>query len=189
MKNENNIIQALQNRQSVGLLTEPAPSAIELEHIQSTALSAPDHAKLKPWRYLVIDGDDRKKLGTLFQSAMQEDNPSLTDDQLARYAQMPMRAPLIIVAIASVVDHPKVPESEQLISTGVGVGYMLLAIQALGYGGYWRTGPLSFHSEVKSGLGLTNDEHIVGFLYVGTPQKQLKEKTALRVSDFFKRWP
>jgi nitroreductase len=189
MEKENYLIHLLQNRQSVGLLTEPAPSATELQKIQSAALSAPDHARLKPWRYLVIKGDSRKQLGALFQAAMHKDHPELTKEQLLRYVQMPMRAPLIIVAITSLIDHPKVPESEQLLSTAVGVGYMLLATEALGYGGYWRTGPLSTHSEVKKGLGLSNNEQIVGFLYIGTAQKEPRTKTLLKVSDFFKYWP
>ena len=101
---------------------------------------------------------------------------------------MPLRAPMIVVAIASVTEHSKVPNEEQILSCGVGVGYMLVALQALGYGGIWRTGDIALNKEVCQGLGLKQNESIVGFLYLGTPAGELKSVPELDVDDYVKVW-
>ncbi len=188
MSELNETILLLQSRQSVGLLAAPAPSGQQLEQVCQAALAAPDHGRIKPWRYLLIEEASRQRLGELFASAMLLDSAELSDEELSRYKKMPFRAPLIIVAIASIKEHPKVPETEQLMSAAVGVGYMLVALQSLGFGGYWRTGPLAYNKAVQQGLGLSEDEQLIGFLYVGSAIKQTKEKVLLPVKDFFQHW-
>lgn len=75
---------------------------------------------------------------------------------------------MIIVGITSHQAHPKVPEVEQTMSAAVGMGYLLLALEAAGYGGMWRTGGLAYNPEIAKGLGLGDHETITGFLYTGS---------------------
>lgn len=186
------LVDLLCQRVSSPRLTEPAPNKQELEKIFKSALRAPDHMRLKPWRYLVIEGESRHKLGQLYlsvsQSLAEANGETLDDIKAERLKTMALRAPMIIVAIASVTEHPKVPKEEQVLSCGVGVGYMLVALQALGYGGVWRTGDISLNGDVCKGLGLQEHECIVGFLYLGTPAGELKCAPELSVSDYVQTW-
>ena len=189
---DNLIIELLCKRVSSPRLVEPSPNKKELEQVFQSALRAPDHMMLRPWRYMVIEGDARDKLGQLFLSASEcvarENNETLDDFKIEKLKSMPLRAPTIVVAVASMKEHPKVPELEQLLSCGVGVGYMLVALQALGYGGIWRTGDLAFNDEVRKSLGLKEAETIIGFLYLGTPAGELKSVPELNVDDFVETW-
>jgi len=181
-------IDLMCQRVSFPKLTAPAPNAEELEKVFQAALRAPDHKQLKPWRYLIIEGDARNKLGQIFRDAALQDQTDLNETQLNKYLAMPLRAPMIIVGISTNQSHPKVPVHEQVLSCGVGIAYMLLGLQALGYGGIWRTGPLAEHSHIKTGLRIEPHETLVGFLYLGTPQGAAKNISPLNSKDYFQLW-
>lgn len=186
---EPSAIEVLINRVSCPLLAAPAPVGESRRLIQRAALRAADHRLLRPWRYLQVEGDGLVHLGELFLAAKQGDNPQLTPEDAARTRNLPLRAPLVIVAIASCVEDPKVPEIEQLLSAGAAMQNMLNAAQALGFGAIWRTGDLCTHSRVRDGLGLAVHETIIGFLYLGTPQGPPREAPRLDPETFFKTWP
>lgn len=184
-----NALDALLQRVSVSKLTEPAPTQPQREAIFSAALRAADHGRLRPWRFLLIEGQARDELGALYAAAGFEDDPAVSADTLERYRQMPLRAPLIVVVIASCVEHPKVPEIEQIISAGAAAQNMITAAYALGLGAIWRTGEFAYHPSVARGLGLAQHEKIVGYLYFGTPASAMGKAPALDSSEFFSRWP
>ena len=175
-------------RNSTPSLSAPAPSGAVLDSIYQAALRAPDHGKLRPWRYLTIEGDALNKLGDLFAESSKLENSNLSPEQENKFRKMPLRAPMVIVAIAKIQANHKIPEIEQTVSLGVGVGYLLLALQAEGFGGMWRTGPLAYNKGVHKGLNLNKGEHIVGFLYVGTPEGKAKSIPQNNISDFVARW-
>jgi nitroreductase len=182
------LLDLMCKRVSSPRLEAPAPSDQVLEKIFHTALRAPDHMLMKPWRYLVVEGDARVKLGDLFCEAALKDSPELTEVQRDKFRSMSLRAPMIIVGISENHAHNKVPVEEQIVSCGVGIGYMLLALQSIGFGGVWRTGPMATNSIVKKGLGVSLDETLVGFLYIGTPKGELKPVPKLKTSDYFHKW-
>jgi nitroreductase len=182
------VLELLQARVSVPALVAPAPDAPTLHQICRCALRAPDHAMLRPWRYLIIEGEGLQRLGALFQRAMLADDPAASEASLQRAIAMPQRAPMIIVGISTNQPSDKVPVLEQQLSCGVGMGYLLLALQAKGFGGIWRTGAMAEHPLVKSGLGMADHETLLGFLYVGTPSSGYKAAPELAVEDYFSRW-
>ncbi|MGK0442695.1 MAG: nitroreductase [Pseudohongiellaceae bacterium] len=184
-----NAIDLLLQRNSSPRLKEPAPQGAELETVFQAALRAPDHARLRPWRFLTITGEDRLALGQLFAQAAQARNPSCSEVDLDKAKAQPFRAPLIVIAVACYSDHPKVPQTEQLLSAGCAVHGMLLATHALGFGGVWRTGENAFDRNVMNGLGLQEHEAIVGYLYIGTREGVAKPLPAMNSSDFVKAWP
>ncbi len=183
------VTEFLLQRNSSPRLSQPAPSSKQLETIFNAALRAPDHAMLRPWRYLVIQGAGLEELGEIYATSAIAADTQLSHEQQDKFRKMPHRAPMVIVAIAKLQEHAKVPEIEQVISTGVGVGYLLLALQAEGFGGMWRTGPLAYSDHVCRGLGLADNEKIVGFLYVGTPEGKAKPLPQHNVDDFVSHWP
>lgn len=182
------LLNLMCKRVSSPRLEAPAPPVAVLEKIFQTALRAPDHMLLRPWRYLVIDGDARAQLGELFCEAALKDSPRLTAAQCDKYRSMPLRAPMILVGIAENQVHKKVPSEEQVVSCGVGMGYMLLALQSVGFGGVWRTGPMATNTVVKAQLGVQVHETLVGFLYMGTPKGELRPVPELNTSDYFHQW-
>lgn len=172
-------IELLLNRHSCAKLSSPAPQGDSLKHIYEAGLKTPDHGGLKPWRFIEVSGSGLDQLSDIFIRAAE-----LNNDDVEKAKAMPYRAPLIIIAIASVKDHPRVPEIEQVLSAGCAVHAMQMAAQAQGFNGIWRTGLVSYDDYVKSELGLDEKEQIVGYLYLGTPNGDVIAKKPYVIEDF-----
>lgn len=161
----------LQQRVSIPakFLVEPGPNEEQLTEIATAGVAAPDHAALRPWRFIVIRGEARNALGEVFVKATRAREPDMDPDKLQRTGEKPLRSPVILTVVATVTpDHPKTPEIEQVVSAGAAAQQMLLAANALGFGSVWLTGPNAEAPEVKQALGLEASDVIVGFLYLGT---------------------
>ncbi len=182
------VVKALLNRNSSPRLQQPAPTTEECEKLYQAALRAPDHGRIRPWRYLHIEGDARQQLGDLYAQAELQQDPDASPEKLAKLRNQSMRAPLIIVAIASPVERDNVPRQEQILSAGCGVHALLVAAESLGYAGVWRTGPMATNETVKAGLGLVGDEEVIGFIYLGTRLGDAKPLPKLSTHDFVSRW-
>ncbi|TVP89433.1 MAG: nitroreductase [Pseudomonadaceae bacterium] len=181
-------LTALHERVSVPRLTGPAPDAEQCEQLFQAALRAPDHAWLRPWRFLVLEQPGLEQLGELFVQAARSDDGRLTDEREAKLRRKPLRAPMIIVAVSCRQPHPKVPAAEQDLACGAAVSNMLIAAHALGLGAVWRTGEMAYHPVVREGLGLADNEHIIAFLYLGQCQGKRKTLPELATADFFVPW-
>ncbi len=164
------ILETLASRNSSPLLKGPAPSESDIRRIYEAMMRAPDHARLRPCRIQVWHGDGLKRMGQVFADYLLRKDPAATEDMIDRAHSRPLRAPMVIAVIANVVEHAKVPAVEQLISAGCSAYIILLGLDALGYGGMWRTGDIAYDSQACHDLGLTENEHLVGFIYTGTPQ-------------------
>lgn len=180
-------LTALLTRSSAGQLGEPAPTAEQLEFIMKAGMRASDHGRLKPWRFILIEGSARQRLGELFVRIEKEDNPAATDDECRKLANNPLRAPLLIVVVAKVRPHEKIPAIEQVLSAAGAAQLMLLAAHAQGLGGIWRTGKMAYHPHVAKQLGLDTGDQIIGFLYIGTP-KSSKPFNEENPDNFLVRW-
>lgn len=182
-------LSALLGRVSCPRLIDPAPRGEVLENIQKAAFRAADHGRMRPWRFVVIEGEGRQKLGQLFLSAQERQGETLNEKQKERIICKPLRAPMIIVVVASPVENPKVPEIEQVISAGAAAQNMITAAYAQGVGAIWRTGGVAYDKVVKEGLGLSAAEKIIGFLYLGTMPVDGLKPPQDSVDDYFQNWP
>ncbi|MBE0484353.1 MAG: nitroreductase [Bacterioplanes sp.] len=180
-------LHALQQRVSVPQLTGPNITNEQKQQLFKAALRAPDHAWLRPSRYVTIEGDARISLGQILLES-QEDWTQLSKIKQEKLQNMPLRAPLVIVAICHVIEHPKVPRDEQLLATGAGVQNILNASWALGLGAIWRTGDMAHNEAIRTTLGLDKDDIIVGFVYVGHVNCTLKAPPELPQADFVRAW-
>ncbi|WP_413284814.1 NAD(P)H nitroreductase [Vibrio sp. MA40-2] len=160
-------LELLLNRRSIAKLSSPAPEGAALENIIKAGLRAPDHGGLTPWRFVIAEGNGLKKLADILVNAAQieKSDPVVVE----KLTNAPFRAPMVITVIANVKAHEKVPAFEQHLSAGCAVQAMQLAAVAQGFQGFWRSGPWMFHPEVHKAFGLSGDDEIVGFLYLGTP--------------------
>ena len=182
------LLQGLHDRVSMPQLVEPGPDDKQLELIFQAALRAPDHARLRPWRFLTIAGDARNALGEVFAQAALSDQPDLSPEAVERFKGLPLRAPLLVALVCKVKKHPKVPEIEQQLSVAAAAQNILHAAYALKLGAMWRTGAVSYHPETAKGLGLDDDEQLLGFIYMGTPNGSRKKLEPLETKSFVKAW-
>lgn len=187
-ENQVDALTVLLHRRSEATLGEPAPDGEVLANIQRAALTAADHATLRPWRFLVIRGAARERLGELFVRGREAVEGELSARERERTQGRPLRAPLVIVAIGAPRQDAKVPEIEQLLSAGAAVQNLLNAAYAQGVGAIWRTGGFAYDPVVKAGLGLGAGEHILGFLYLGTVIAPRPPRPPLDPGDFFREW-
>lgn len=181
-------LDALHSRNSSPKLSGPVPSEEILNNIYKAAFRAADHAVLRPWRFLVVKNEARQRLGELFVQAGLEINSDLSAGAIEKLRRKPLRAPLILICISSFKPHPKVPEIEQDLSAGAATQNMLLAAYAQGLGAMWRTGSLAYNPIVKTGLGLSPKEKIIGFLYIGTINGGTKKLSNPDLPAYFQEW-
>lgn len=162
-------IEALTTRASAFRLVDPAPPRDAVDAALAAAARAPDHGRLRPWRFLIVRGDARARLGDVLADALRARTPGAADGFYEKEREKPLRAPLILVVAARVTpDHPKIPVAEQIASAVCAAHAALLAFHAKGYGTMWKTGPATEDPAVKAALGLAPADSIVGFLYAGT---------------------
>ncbi|GFM75862.1 nitroreductase [Pseudomonas cichorii] len=181
-------LDVLLNRVSVPRLVDPAPDAAQREILFGAALRSPDHGQLRPYRFITVEGSARERMGELLVEALQEGGGEITPQALDKARLGPLRAPLVVVVVARLQDHFKVPRKEQLITAGCAAHAVLLAAYAQGVGAVWRTGDLSYSPHVAKGFGLTDDEEVIAFLYLGTPQNPPREAPKVDVGGFVSEW-
>jgi nitroreductase len=163
------MIDQMLNRASAPRLVEPAPSKEHLEIILRAAANAPDHGKLKPWRFIVVAGEARERFGDLMARTLQQRDPAVSPEMLQRERDKSMRSPMIVVAAAKVNTASKIPAIEQVLAVAASVQNMILSAVSLGYGTMWKTGASAYDDAFKKGLGLEPTDQIVGYIYLGTP--------------------
>jgi len=170
------------------VLGEPGPDEEEIREFLAAAVAAPDHGAIRPWRFIVVRGEARKALAQVFTDALLQRQPDANEATVEKDWDRMRRVPLLIVVAASVMEHPKVPPSEQLVSTGLAAQAILLAAQAKGYGGVILTGDHAYDPTVKAALGLKAEDHIVAFVYIGTPEGEMRPKKRPDAARFTKDW-
>ena len=181
-------LEAIQTRNSVPLLTDPAPTSEEMSEVYKGALRAPDHARLRPWKFIEVRGDSRDKLAKIFIDTATALNSDLSENEISKLQKAPHRAPMVIILAANIKEHPKVPEIEQIISLGAAAQNILLGIHEIGYSAVWRTGNMAFNPEITKFLGLEENFKIIGYLYVGTSTGKEKPIPELEIQDFLEVW-
>lgn len=188
---ENPVIAFLSARRSVkpDRLTEPGPSSAELDTILTIAARVPDHKKLAPWRFIVLEGEARARLGEVVAEACiaaEKEPPSHVRLQTERTRLM--RAPVVIAVVSRITAHRSAPEWEQILSAGAACFNLCLAANALGYGTSWITEWIAYNEAVRSALHLGGHERIAGFIYVGTPMERPDERERPVLADVVSRW-
>lgn len=165
-----NAIEALLARRSIPAqcLVAPGPDDAQLALAFDAVLRAPDHGRMRPWRFKLIRGGARERFAELLVRAAQAREPDIPQRQLDKLRARPLHAPLVIAVSARLRDNPKVPEIEQLLSAGAGLMNLLNALHALGFGAITLTGASVYDPAVVQALGYGSGEKLLCFVYVGT---------------------
>lgn len=163
--------QALLSRSSTDALSAPAPQGETLKRILSTGLRAPDHGKLRPWRYVVVEGAAREAFARDVIAAVERQEPGTPEakkeKRFQRFSTMPM---VIGLGMHLRPDH-KIPLEEQGMSVAAGAMNVLNALHLEGFGGVWVSGAFCEDRALLARMGLDAPHRLAGFLLVGTPQK------------------
>ena len=147
---------------------DPLPREV-IEKLLSAAVQAPNHYKVRPWRFVVLIGKGRERLGDAMAVSFKSKFPDIYAEALDRERAKPLRAPLVIAVAADKPAEPKINEIENISATSAACQNILLAANGLGLGAIWRTGDAARDPEIKKALGFAPDQHLVGFLYIGYP--------------------
>jgi nitroreductase len=167
-------VEAIHTRQSVGKVKpDPVPRAL-IEKLLSAAVQAPNHYKVRPWRFVVLTGAAREKLGEVMAQAFLDKLPDLPPDAeskaLEKERSKPLRSPVLIAVGVDKPAESKVIETENVCAAAAACQNLLLAAHALGLAAKWRTGEPARDPKVKKFLGFEPDQHLIAFLYLGYPE-------------------
>ncbi len=186
---DKSLLQLITDRVSIpaAQLTEPAPNKKQLEQIINAAISVPDHGALVPYRFIVIEKEARNELSKLFVNALKISQPNASGPKVLKQSDKPLRAPMIIVCVSSIKEN-NIPAVEQKACASAAVMQMMLAANALNFHNVWLTGGFCYDSTVKEGLGLTVDEEIMGFVYMGSAIKVYPSFNRPNVADVLSQW-
>ena len=146
-------LDAILNRSSAAKLVEPGPTGQQLDTILTAGQSAPDHGRLQPWRFVIIEGDARNVLANTMAGLRLAKFPDSPQEALAQERAKAFRAPTII-AIAAAVTEGKIPAIEQVMAVAAATQNMFLAAFAMGLGAMWKTGGAAYDESFKVALGL-----------------------------------
>ena len=169
-------LQALLSRVSPARLAPDEPDPRVIEQILAAGLRAADHGRLRPWKFLVVRGEARHRFGELRADGLKLGNPEAGTEMLEAERKKALRAPVIVIVTAVIRDNPNIPDIEQIVSAGAAAQNMLVAAHALGLGGFWRTGAAAYDPLLKKALGASENNVIVGFLYLGNVATAGSEK-------------
>ena len=162
-------LQTIQTRHSVGKVKPDAVPHDVIEKLLNAAVQAPNHYQVRPWRFVVLTGNGRDKLGEVMAQSMKAKFPQLTDEALNKERAKPLRSPVLIAVGVDKPTESKVLEIENICATAAACENILLAAHALGLAAQWRTGDAARDPEIKKFLGFAEDQHIISFLYIGYP--------------------
>ena len=180
--------QNIHQRQSIGHLVEPAPNAQQLEMAFQAALTAPDHHRLKPTHFIIVQDQQREAFGELLAQAVKNVDEHIDVAQVERVKHHPFRAPLLVLAVTRYQDHPKVPLFEQTLSSGAAIQNFLLSLQAQGFSTMWRSGAVVESVFFKNALGLNERDLISGIIYIGTAVKAIPPRTETSSKEYVSLW-
>ncbi len=162
-------IETILTRHSVSKVKpDPLPRKL-IERLLQAAVQAPNHYRVRPWRFVVLTGRSREALGGVMAETLCKSNPSLPEAALDIERSKPLRAPVLIAVGVDKPADARVLEIENICATAAAVENLLLAAHAEGLGAMWRTGPAARDPEVKKFLGFTPDQDLIAFVYIGYP--------------------
>lgn len=156
-------------------LAAPGPDDAQLGQILEIAARSPDHGKLAPWRFVIVPADKRADLATVITTAYRAERPQAARLEIQALEQFATQAPALVVVLSSPRPESHIPMWEQILSAGAACMNLLHAAHALGFAGGWLTGWSAYSDAVRDAFG-AEPERVAGFIFLGTPAKQLEER-------------
>jgi nitroreductase len=167
-------------------LAEPGPDRAELDRLLMLAMRVPDHGKIGPWRWVIVAGDARTRVGAAMAEALKAANPAADDAHCAAETARWLRAPVVAALISAPVVPHKIPVWEQELSAGALAQNALSILHAAGWGACWLTGWNAYDPGSTAVLGVADGERIAGLISIGTatepPTERIRPDLSARIS-------
>lgn len=181
------VFKTIAQRRSMGKMTQERPTRAQIERILEAATHAPNHHNVQPWRFFVLAGKVRAELGEVMAESMQTRLNNANDEKslalLERERSKPLQAPVVIVAAADYPGQEEILEIENIEAVAAAVENMLLTAEELGLAAMWYTGEAAYDPQVKEWFGLSAQDHIVAFVYLGYPALTLQERSPISFEE------
>ena len=168
-------------------MTGPGPDPAQLRLILEAGARVPDHGKLAPWRFIVFEGEARKRMGDILAEQVmgeRDATPVRADMERERF----LRAPVVVAVVSRARDGIAIPVWEQQLSAGASCMTMLTAAHALGFDACWITEWCAYHPGVLERIGLKAGERIAGFIYLGKSGVPLEDRARPDVDALITRF-
>ena len=187
---DNETIDFLTSRRSTvaRMMGGPGPDDESLKEIMKAGMRVPDHGRLTPWRFIVIRGEARAKLGEVIASSFKTKKPDAIEEEIEIERERLSRAPVVVAVISKVRKEHKIPEWEQVLSSGAACQTMLIAAQSMGYAAQWLTEWYAYDADVKQAIGAEPGDEIAGFLYLGSGVGELKDRVRPEYDEIVSEW-
>ena len=170
------------------MMDGPGPADEDLRKIMEAGMRVPDHGRLTPWRFIVIRDDARVKLGDVIARAFKKNKPDAIEEEVEIEQERLLRSPVVIAVVSKIHRQHKIPEWEQVLSSGAACQTMLIAAQSMGYAAQWLTEWYAYDADVKQAIGAGTDDEIAGFLYLGSGTEELKDRGRPEYDDIVSEW-
>jgi nitroreductase len=170
----NQVIDAIRSRRTIKKMEiDKAPADDQIMTIIEAATWAPNHHLTEPWRFVIVTGEGRRKLGDALAQGLSSSGARPTPERIEQERGKPMSAPVIVVLISCPKRGENIVPQEEMVAAGAALQNMLLAAHSLDLGSMVRTGASSYSAEVRDALGLKESETLVGMVYLGHPSGPL----------------
>lgn len=156
-------------------LAPPAPDREEIRALLTAAVRSPDHGKLEPWRFIVLEKPALTRLASLVQKT--GDEQGRAQEEIEKQRRQYAESELAVVVVSSPRPSDKIPQIEQLLSAGAVCLSLLNAALASGWGANWLTGWAVYEDRFRAeGLGLADSERVAGVIHIGTPTVDVQDR-------------
>lgn len=167
-------------------LAAPGPDAAQFLAMLEAAAAAPDHGQLLPWRFVDVPQSRRAELGGVFAQALAERDPDATPEQREQAREKAFRSPrLLLLVVDAARGDPEIDLAERLISAGAAVQNMLLVATAQGFGSALTSGKALKSAVLRRCFSLTDAEHAVCFISIGSVASRRPARPRPAVADYF----
>ncbi|HEY8433851.1 MAG TPA: nitroreductase [Sphingomicrobium sp.] len=189
LNDRSSILSFLETRRSAKPreLIGRGPTAAELERILTIAARTPDHGKLQPWRFVIVDDDQRASLATLLHQALAEHDTGATAAHHAKEEEFAHYPGQLVVLVSAPVANHKIPVWEQELSCGAAAMNLLHGANALGYVAGLVTGWRTYSERVRQAF-CESGQRIAGFIFIGKPGRELDDRPRPELSDIVRNW-
>jgi nitroreductase len=169
-------------------LGDPAPDKETLHELLTAAIRVPDHGKLAPFRLIKLKGKSKLRFGDTLADIAARKNPEMSDAKKEKERLRYSFAPLVLVLVACIDKHSKVPMIEQQLSAGCVAQNILIGAHATGIGAQWLTGWAAYDADVAALLKLKENEQVIAFIHMGTPQMDVPDRDRPALKNLLSTW-
>ncbi|HEX2802878.1 MAG TPA: nitroreductase [Sphingomicrobium sp.] len=189
LNDRSSLVSLLKTRRSAKprMMADPGPTRQELEEILTIASRTPDHGKLHPWRFVIVEHDQRKALATVLHDALSKENPAAADAHHNKEEEFAHYGGALVILVSAPVRGHKIPVWEQELSCGAAGMNLLTAASALGFAAGWVTGWRAYSPLVTAEF-CEPGQRIAGFIFIGRSSVELEERQRPRLDDLVTRW-